>query len=141
MRCAVLLFLFLVGGINTCAQTEVEFKDENIGCLHLAKREIVVTSNEEYKEVTNSVSAHPDCASYVWPTFDFEKQTLLGFLVNAKGCSEPAYSKSVSKLNGQVTFMIKVKENGMCKVNQQKMFWITILKHEGNKINFIIERN
>jgi hypothetical protein len=142
MRYSIQLFLFLVVCINVNAQQEIEFKDEKIGCLNLgrAQDEMIISNEEEYKEIRNFISPHPKCLTYEWPTFNFKERTLLGLLVNASGCIEPEYFKSVSTLNNEITFLVKVKETGTCRPLYQKMFWITIPKQIGTKINFKVER-
>jgi hypothetical protein len=141
MKIIVLPFFLLTLCGVVCAQEKIEFVDEKIGCLDLRKitNQMIISSQEDYEKLKNFISPHPDCNTYAWPIFDFNERVLIGLLVNASGCSEPEYFKSVSKLNKEITFSIKVKEKGICRPLYQKMFWITIAKHKNVTINFKVE--
>jgi hypothetical protein len=142
MRYFILFFFFLLVYINANAQQEIEFKDEKIGCLNLGRVQdkMIISNEEEYTKIKDFISPLPKCLNYEWPPFNFKEQTLLGLLVNASGCIEPEYFKSVSRLENEITFLVKVKETGLCRPLYQKMFWITIPKQTGVKINFKVEK-
>jgi hypothetical protein len=133
-----LTILFLFAGLSSQGQ-DIKYEGITIGCLNLTRinKESIVRSNDEYQKVFESRSPHPDCGSYSPPEIDFSKSTLLGFLINTKGCSEPELNFRVFKSENNVVFNVDVIENGMCKMLFQKIIWITIPKESGEQFKFV----
>ena len=131
-----LIILFLFVGLNGQGQ-DIKYDEVDIGCLNLTtfKKETVIRSNEEYNAILNNISPHPSCGSYTPPEIDFSRKVLLGFLINAGGCSPPKYETKVFRSDQNIVFSVEVIERGMCKVLFQKMTWITIDREFGGRIS------
>lgn len=91
----------------------------------------MIRSNEEY-----NASLHPNCSSSPLPEIDFSKKVLLGFLLEAKGCSRPKYDFKVFRSDQNTVFNIEIEEQGMCKALFLKMIWITIDREFGERVSF-----
>ena len=131
----IILFLFIV--LNGQGQ-DITYDKVDIGCLNLTtfKKETVIRSNEEYNAILDNISPHPSCGSYAPPVIDFTKKVLLGFLINAGGCSPPKYETKVFRSGQNTVFSVEVIKQGMCKALFQKMTWITIDREFGGLISF-----
>jgi len=131
----IILFLFIV--LSGQGQ-DIKYDEVDIGCLNLTtfKKETVIRSNEKYNAILDNISPHPSCGSYTLPEIDFRKKVLLGFLINAKGCSPPKYRTKVFRSDQNTVFSVEIVEQGMCKALFQKMTWITIDRKFGGRILF-----
>ena len=132
-----LIIPFLFIGLSGQGQ-DIKYDEVAIGCLNLTtfKEETVIRSSEEYNAILENISPHPSCGSYAPPAIDFSKKVLLGFLINAGGCSPPKYETKVFRSDQNTVFSVDVIERGMCKVLFQKMTWITIDREFGGRISF-----
>jgi hypothetical protein len=138
---ALLACFSFSAAISLAQPMPVKFSEESIGCLNhgALDKKVIIKSAAEYHELFRNGSPHPDCAVYTPPAIDFDHNWLLGFRTKNKGCSPPEYSKEVYATGDEITFKIKVKEKGMCKVLFEEMFWISIPIPTNPNIRFIQE--
>lgn len=114
-----------------------------IGCLVFEKNILgqhVITNNEDYRQILEPRSPHPDCGSYQLPDIDFNQYTLIGYISSVAGCDFPKISYEAIRNNNQYSINIEIIQRGFCMRNNPVKVWCLIPKiDENSDVNFNIE--
>jgi len=128
-----------------CAVVEdtISSKEIIIKCIQTPCCEFVIRNAKEYKTILKTDSPHPDCGSYELPPIDFNKYTLMGMMASSGGCREPQTEYYIVKNDSTVNyqFHLKIRQNGLCKINFSIQVFCLIPKIDDNaKVEFIVDR-
>ena len=134
-----LTILFLFSIVLYSQGQDIDFKEVIIECLDLNSldKETIIGTNDEYKEIIKNKSPYSNCDSDSHPEIDFNENILIGFIIQAGGCSPPKHKIKVYKSDNKVVFEVNTSQNGACRMAFQKMVWVTISKEFSKQISFV----
>lgn len=134
-----LVISILISAFSGGQQQDVDFTEVNITCLDLNsfEKEIIITTNNEYKDILKRKSPFPNCNSDSQPQIDFSESILVGYLIESSGCSPPKHSIRLYKSDNKVVFEVSTAPDGACRMLYQKMVWITTSKVFSKQISFV----
>lgn len=125
-----LVFLIIYGTANS--QELVEYELIDISCLNLISNktnQFVINSETEFKE-TQSIKINgtygANCNSI--PKIDFEKYTLIGFIIKTGGCSKPVFNFQITTKNKEYIVKCTATIDGMCRRLWTESFWVLTKK-------------
>ncbi len=96
----------------------------------------VISNLPDYNKLYNYRSPHPDCAKYVLPEIDFQKQTLVGIDASATGCSDPEILFKIDKKAKGCLVDLTIKPVGTCTVLLKRRIWMVVEKSDCKRITF-----
>lgn len=103
-------------------------------CTQSPEGEYIIRNNEEYQQLLNARSPHPDCGNYELPDIDFSKYILVGYVSSIAGCSSPEISLKVIREGKGYLSSIMIQKDGLCKLNNRFTLWY-LLPKEGGDLN------
>ncbi len=113
----------------------------NVRCVSTprAQQTWVVRTEAEYRELFLHKLSVPACTQYVSPPIDFNKKTLLGYVVSAGGCKPPGFRTEIlyNRSSKRYTFLVNATQHGLCKMLNATTLWFTIPKiKKGAEVDF-----
>lgn len=137
MICLITLLSF----DNDGNKEKIEYEEIKIMCTQLKGGEYVITNNNDYQQLLEIRSPHPDCITYTLPEINFNKYTLIIIHYVVGGCKSPDVNFNIYK-NDYGNFIVntQIAQYGLCKIGQHIKKKVLIPKIDDNA-EVIFEKN
>ena len=112
---AIICLLELILPNNNGNKEQIEYEEICIKCTQLWTDEYVINNNNDYQQLLENRSPHPDCSTYKLPEIDFNRYTLIIIHYGVSGCKHPDMNFHIFKNNCNYFVKTEIVQYGLRK--------------------------